>query len=401
MAYLVRRDRTHLLRMLCFPAVVVLAVRCTCAYTWEGPGGYLQSKHITRLKLKAVSLCGVLNPRRPGLVALTVTAKALDFALAKRGRFKVGETRLPGIGEPVSPSLATRQSPAPETGPGQKTARLPAWLADALEVAFAMRGIGWDFGQGLHVPQTRRPAERGPFLRATARAIAQTFLRLDAAGTVLRALPGLLAPAGGSLFLPQLPPAARYALSTALHTLAGFIIMWGIDLLYDSAAFLAVAVLAHPPRAWPPAQDCPPRACSLHAFWAARWHQLLRHTFLTCGGGLAGGAGRVVGAFLASGAYHEAAMQRADHRVALFFALQAVGVLLEKAYRARTGRRVGGVAGWLWTAVFVLGLGQMCTDAFVKDGMARGLVLPEELSPVSRVLSLVLRRWTTLDSAGA
>ena len=111
---------------------------------------------------------------------------------------------------------------------------------------------------------------------------------------------------------------------------------------------------------------------SLHEFWGRAWHQGLRHVFLVLGGfpaGRAAGGSAVAaafGTFLASGLVHELAITVVpdadlDWRVVAFFALQGVGIVLERVYCRVTGRRVGGPLGFVWAAVFVLGFGQMCS----------------------------------------
>ena len=108
----------------------------------------------------------------------------------------------------------------------------------------------------------------------------------------------------------------------------------------------------------------------MHEFWSRRWHQILRHTFMVMGGypgeWLAGSAGRLFGAFLASGIFHELGFylggSPVDFRVILFFVLQAIGILAEKAYTAYTGRKVGGWLGFAWAALFVAVIGQVCSE---------------------------------------
>ena len=79
---------------------------------------------------------------------------------------------------------------------------------------------------------------------------------------------------------------------------------------------------------------------------------------------LAGRVGMVFGVFIASGLFHEFSSYilpgQLDHRVTLFFTLQAVGILLEDLYRKLTGKKVGGLAGRAWAYFFVIGLGQLC-----------------------------------------
>lgn len=167
------------------------------------------------------------------------------------------------------------------------------------------------------------------------------------------------------MFLPDLPPHLRFSLSTAIHILGGLMVVFGLEMGNDLVGLLAVGLFRSVPASWFPLYDHPWRATSLHDFWGRRWHQILRHMFLSLGGypGLwvGGNIGLVLGTFLASGMYHALGLQMADHRIVLFFVLQGLGILLENVYRRCTGRRVGGVAGWCWTAFWVVVLGQMCS----------------------------------------
>lgn len=153
-----------------------------------------------------------------------------------------------------------------------------------------------------------------------------------------------------------------------------------IQLIFGSHSFLTITTtplwmsivgvgfLCQSPAAWPPMMDNPWASTSLHELWSKRWHQLMRRSFIVAGGipgqWVAGRAGRVLGTFIASGLYHDLAAYTLpgpmDFRPTLFFALQGVGVLLEDLYREITGRRVEGLAGRVWTYLFVIGFGQVC-----------------------------------------
>lgn len=217
-------------------------------------------------------------------------------------------------------------------------------------------------------PPSALPAERSAFIKSTVRRIVQNQLYVDVFDTIEKLTPGVTA-TGGTIFLPQLPPLQRYALSTFLHLGHGLLIIAGVALVYDYLSLAGVVLLGQSPGAWPPIHGDLRHVCSLHQFWSRGWHQALRYTFLTLGGfpgrWLAGGPGMVFGTFLASGLFHEIGLAVAgrdvDHRVTVFFLLQAFGITLEKAFRKVTGRRVGGVLGIVWAMIFVLGFGQMCS----------------------------------------
>ena len=288
-----------------------------------------------------------------GLGALTLTAYTLAWAIPPGGTLKVGEASLE------------------DRGSNESKGFFPIWFFDACEVGTAGRGIGWQFGQGLSLPDMRRPTERTAYLKATIQSIIRTYIYVDVVDSFLETLPGVT-PTGGTLFLQNLPLGQRYAVSTALHLAIGLCVILGIEMWYDIASLVGVGLLNQPPSTWPPCHDRPWRTRSLHEFWSRRWHQILRHTFMIYGGypgeWLAGGVGRLFGVFLASGIYHEVGFylggSSIDWKVIAFFVLQAVGILAEKSYTAYTGRRVGGWLGFSWAALFVVLLGQMCSESF-------------------------------------
>lgn len=319
----------------------------------------------------------LIHPFFVGLFALVVIAKSLDYAFVTEGRRRLGESGpLSPIHEPES-DPATRSRPTGEhPTPDTATATLlPRPLLDALDVSCALRGIGWDFGKGVWVPRppSALPAERSAFIKSTVRRIVQNQLYVDVFDTIEKLTPGVTA-TGGTIFLPQLPPLQRYALSTFLHLGHGLLIIAGVALVYDYLSLAGVVLLGQSPGAWPPIHGDLRHVCSLHQFWSRGWHQALRYTFLTLGGfpgrWLAGGPGMVFGTFLASGLFHEIGLTVAgrdvDHRVTVFFLLQAFGITLEKAFRKVTGRRVGGVLGIVWAMIFVLGFGQMCSTCILR-----------------------------------
>ena len=106
-----------------------------------------------------------------------------------------------------------------------------------------MRGLGWDFGEGVYAPPPTRPQERGPFL--------------DVIDAGIKLVPGVGDPAGGSIFFAHLPAPTRFLVSTALHVLTGIGLVAGFSMVYDLMTLLAVAGLGHSPRAWPPVMDSP------------------------------------------------------------------------------------------------------------------------------------------------
>ncbi|OSX67195.1 hypothetical protein POSPLADRAFT_1042455 [Postia placenta MAD-698-R-SB12] len=364
MAYLVRRAHTYPIRLLLLPTLITSTIYSTYHFRVDDPS------------------CVMLDWLRC-MMAYYIISKSLNFGLTPGGRFKIGEKRLLDISE-------TEHQPR-----GGKQSLLPTWLADALEVTFVVRGFGWDFGKGVHAPPDSRSMERRTFLQATALSFFKNVFITDLSDSLLKLVPGVGSVKGGSIFKPELPTYPRYTLSTTIHIAGGTMVVCGLEACYDLATLIAVGLLGHSPPNWPPLFGGPWRATSLRELWGESWHQLLRHMFLIYGGypgyWLGGRAGMVFGAFLASGVFHALALNIHDHRVILFFVMQAVGILAEVAWVRVTGRRVGGVVGWLWKSFFVLVLGQMCVDAWAIGGFAGATLVPKRLSIVRQALFPVMR----------
>ncbi|KAL5492758.1 hypothetical protein ACEPAI_4205 [Sanghuangporus weigelae] len=406
MAYLARRPDTQLIRLLMLPSTIAVTLHSCYGYVWVGRGLHVYNWG-------------------EALVGMMVAGKVIDYALVPNGHYKVGEKQpgqdsRPAISkkdyDPKDPSHSISNGNAsphsiPVTGanrPGSKL--LPLWLQDGLELFCAARGVGWDWGKNVYIPPERKPLARRPFLLATLSSFLWSFLLLDFLESCLKLVPGVGLPTGGTIFLPHLPPIKRFALSTAVHFASGFSLLAGFQMCYDLATLIGVGLLGHDSTSWPPVMDRPWAATSLHEFWAKRWHQLLRQTFLVFGGhpaqkllgnGTLGKLGMVLGTFAASAAYHELSSTSMghgmDYRVVLFFMFQGVLVILERVWRIVTGRRVGGWPGTVWV-YFVIGvLGQPLVDAWHKKGLAGGMVIPPLISPTRRVIFPIITGLTGID----
>ena len=364
MSYLVQRPDTHLIRVLLLPILITTALRSSYGFVWNDP------RH-------NVYNWGVAS------FSFVLMGKGIDLALAKTGRHKQAEAvpgtmsiqAIAGKGDPDSPqdpSASNRQL-------------LPLWLQDALALMFSMRGLGWDFGEGVYTPPITRPQERKAFLRATLSSFLAAFMVLDIIDSAIKLVPGVGDPFGGSIFFSDLPFVSRYFVSTTIHVLTGAGLVAGFSMVYDLITLFAVAVLGHSPSAWPPVMDNPWASQSLHEFWAKRWHQLFRQTFLVFGGipgrKIGGDVGLVLGTFLASGLFHECTILamggKWDSRVPVFFLLQGGSVIGERVWKKVTGRRVEGLLGRLWVYFDIMILGQPLGSCFMSC-FAR--LLADELS---------------------
>jgi len=266
-------------------------------------------------------------------------------------------------------------------------------LNDLADLFSSIRGIGWDFGTDypLHIPHEWRQTEPvGVFLRQTAVELCLSILLSDLLECIFKLIPGVGTPEGGSIFLPQLPPLLRYLLSTLITLMTGLFVVFAFQMWHNSFTLIGVGLLGHSPFSYPPLFNKPWKAQSVSSFWGARWHQLVRQSFFIyggyplqwlctiavsfCGGKnskaakCAGEFGLVVGTFFGSGFYHDIGIwtmhagsdQKGgfEYQASIYFTACALVVLAERWFKIVTGRKVGGIWGWLWTALWILGASQ-------------------------------------------
>jgi hypothetical protein len=143
-------------------------------------------------------------------VSFVLIGKGIDRALVRPGRHKQGKdgpgslsTRTPAIAANGHSHSPQHDRPANNLK-RQRATLLPQRAQDALELMFSMRGLGWDFGDGVYAPPPTRPQERGRFLRATLRSFLVGFLLLDVIDAGIKLVPGVGDPAGGSIFFVHL-----------------------------------------------------------------------------------------------------------------------------------------------------------------------------------------------------
>jgi hypothetical protein len=282
----------------------------------------------------------------------------------------------------------------------KKTSSLSKGISDAIEVVAACRGIGWDYGEGLYVPPQTRPLERKAFIKGSIQSFLVSFFLLDFIESCIKVIPGFTNPGSGSVFFMDAPPSflrdtplwpwiqahydlstfiTKYTVSILLTFIIGSAIIAGFIMCYEILILIFVGLLGHNPESWPPLFDEPWFATSLADFWGKRWHQTLRETFFIFGGyplqfiiyhltvpllgkksaKSLGRVGLVLGTFIASGLFHALpiyGMGRGgvDHSATIFFGIQGVLLLAERAWKLATGIRVGGRWGRIWTYCVVL-----------------------------------------------
>lgn len=373
-----------------------------------------------------------------GLLVGAMIAKALEYAFTKEGMLKDDELHLKAVGS--SSSTTTHQNGTTVYQNGNASSQkgsdtnihlpwMPRGLYDACEVAFSLRGYGFRSGKATARPPHARPSHpTSTFLLRTLLSFLAHFLILDVVESGFKLVPHIGTTSGGTMFYPSLPPLQRYAVSTALHTAVGCALLVGFGVAYDLVTLIGVGLFGSSPENWPPVIDNPFRATSLHELWARRWHQLLRRTFIVFGGipgyhifRLFGKTpaqiGMMLGTFLASGLYHELTIyamgKGLDWRPVVFFAGQSGLMMLERLWRGLTGKRVCGFWGgvWVYSCIFVLGQPMsechcvsnldrvaevFVADSWLQRGLAGGLVIPTQISPV-RWLLTYLQQWELLQ----
>jgi hypothetical protein len=155
-------------------------------------------------------------------------------------------------------------------------------------------------------------------------------------------------------------------------------------------------------RAWPRLMNRPYQGTSLSEFWGKRWHALFRRQYVFLGSLPAARIAKIIGAgkqtqralglmaaFFLSGVMHEACkythflVMRSRqltlysdnaatpwlprdpyYRSFAYFFIQSFGILLENVYRQVFGKRVSGIAGFIWTFAFLSVTGSWMGDCW-------------------------------------
>ena len=300
-------------------------------------------------------------------------------------------------------TLRSQPLERPKRDPHQST------LYDALNLCCNLRGIGWPWSKGLHIPPETRPMHsRAAFVRSTALRALRDIVVCDALQATLQHLGpdsfGSLH--GGTIFDARLALPQRYLWSSFLSLLTAMGIYFSLNLAYHFATLVAFAISRQDPAAWPPVSRAPWAATSLSDFWGRRWHQVFRHIFVQFGykpaRAVFGPLGGVLGAFLLSGIMHDICiwpMARGTDfgKIGGFFVLSGVGVVVEQAYERVTSRKVQGFAGWLWAMSFLLATGNLLVDAWLTRGLIGSVVFPEPIRPTR----LLVQLWRCLRTSSS
>ncbi|KAI6003208.1 membrane bound O-acyl transferase family-domain-containing protein [Pisolithus orientalis] len=217
--------------------------------------------------------------------------------------------------------------------------------------------------------------------------------------TVCTYSPNLGSWKGDSILDYSLPFVPRYLRALQILYLAVWLTYFALNWAYYSLAIVCIIVFRQRPSQWPPLFDRPWLSTSLSDFWGRRWHQMFRFPLVSCGGVplayLFGRPGGVLGTFMMSAIFHIIELRAVGRgsNIAVqvsFFALNGVGVLLERAWAKRTGRRLkGSVCGWIWTFSWMALLALPVVDEWARVGRFAVDRFPGGFKPTMALLSLV------------
>ncbi|KAL4073182.1 hypothetical protein V8B97DRAFT_1869353, partial [Scleroderma yunnanense] len=281
-------------------------------------------------------------------------------------------------------------------------------LWNALDLCCNLRGIGWNWSKGLHIARPMFKTESRPAFAAL------SLLRFILYTTALSAVylsVDTIDPDGSngwSIFDSSLPPLQRYLRSSFITAVTGFAAWMIFELTYQFHAFIFTLLFQQKPSQWPPISDQPWFATSLAMFWSRSWQQAFREWFMAIGSRPLEpylGPYSPIGAFVLSGIFHEVgvrAMGRGGDALYIvgYFTMQGVGVVLERLYKRLTGKRVGGVLGFLWMWSWQIVWGNFVVDAWVRRGMDPKMeFFAEPFHPVLFIMKICRWTWETRTEA--
>jgi len=264
---------------------------------------------------------------------------------------------------------------------------------NACDLSVNLRGIGWDWPQGLQIPKSSLGTQSTlAFLLSTLAKLLFHALALDVISAAARDFsPETFGSVeGGTIFDPSLSPLSRYTQSSIITILSGWTAYFAIQAVYQLHALEFALLFRQGPSQWPPLFDAPGLSTSLTSLWGHKWHQLFRECFISVGARplsyLLGRTGGVMGAFLASGTLHYLglkAMGRGGDPVVVFgfFIMQAIGIILEGVWKRCTGVRVNGCLGLLWTWLWVVFWANFMVDAWARVGLVGSKCFPDDYRP--------------------
>ena len=268
-------------------------------------------------------------------------------------------------------------------------------LTDAADLLHTSRGLGWSWSSNPFPHESIPPT-------STTSLVAKTLLKFivfDASQYIIQcACPSVNNPGGGSIFDPDLSFLPRAALAAFSGICGGVWVYAWTDSMYHISSLVGRIILRHPASLWPRAFHRPWMSTSIHEFWSFRWHQFLRHFFITFGarpgGILFGKPGVFMGAFAVSAIVHHIAVwgigSGSEFTTGGFFLLMGVGAVMEVVFKRVTGMRVQGWTGWMWTMSWTTLWGTLMIDGWAKHGVFGTIHFPDRLRAGKIVVDMVI-----------
>ncbi|PWN52814.1 hypothetical protein IE53DRAFT_302303, partial [Violaceomyces palustris] len=351
-------SRTLAYRWSIVPLVTLLSIRAGFAFhfDFEGEGqGSGRAQHLN---------FGL------GVYAIYAISKSLEWGSSTvRPHLKVsgGRRRRRRSHDQVERSAPDQNPTLPTFYPG-------TWTPLELDMMLNMRGIGWEWGLPSSPPcqpvRTLSREQRNAWTVRRIRSFCLVYLLCDLLDSAVKNVdlnPAAGFERGGSVWLARqgvLGPLGPPCLVISL----GFMVYAAIQAGNCLLGFLSVSILRDSPDRWEPLPfDRPWSATSLRELWTFRWHQIFRRCFLRLAHdpvrnllsrkiGRSGARFAAVAAvFIYSALLHDwgqAAMVEGQGmwptKTGAFFVLQGAGTLAEHGFQAWSGRRVGGILGWIW-----------------------------------------------------
>ena len=301
-----------------------------------------------------------------------------------------------------------RFSLIPADAPKDFATQLKGAALNAFDLTFNGRGIGWNWGKGIYVPPSSGSVTaRGPMDFLVGFVKTQTFFDFVLFAQQSWELSPSKYPThrhGGSIFSPDLPPLLRYGKVASLTFICALALYTSFQATYYGVGFVAMTVFRQVGEQWPPLFQAPWEVTSLGEYWGLRWHQVFKRAFIICGAKptarLFGRTGGVLGAFFVSGLMHDFGVWGAGigtelSSVTLFFTMMGVGCILEVIWREKTGFKVGGPVGWLWSMVWLFFWGSFIVDAWARRGLVTTKTSEDNTRP-SVYWVKVVQRWVEL-----
>jgi hypothetical protein len=298
----------------------------------------------------------------------------------------------------------------PPNAPKDFSTQLKGAILNAFELTFNARGVGWNWGKNIIVPSpstdAATPTRKGPIDFFIRHVITQTFFDFVLfAQQSWHLSPSKYPthPHGGSIFNPDLPPLRRYGKVVAMTFICPLGLCTSFQATYYLIGFLGMTIFGQVPEQWPPLFQEPWMATSLGDFWGLRWHQVFKRSFVVCGAKPAvqflglGRVGGVLGAFFISGIMHDFGVWGAGigtelSSVTFFFLMMGVGCILEAVWKEKTGSKVQGPLGWLWSFAWMFFWGSWIVDAWARRGLIISKMSADGARP-SLYWVYVVQRW--------